>query len=290
MAQRTWRRLTLEAPARDAGAASALLGAVAGGRVAIEQPEGARRFRASAYVPDDDASRALGDLRQALRAWQRDGLLSDVIVRHALVRNEDWSHSWKRYFRPFRVADALDIVPSWEAKSQASRGVQSLLLDPGMAFGTGQHATTRLALVLMLDIVRRRDIVIDAGCGSGILGIAAAMRGARVYAFDEDPLAIAASRFNFKRNRMRAVIARGEKIPAAFPRADIIVANITGEALASFARQFAARLKRGGRLVTSGVTARSRLETLFAFASAGLSFVEERRSGEWFAYVHEKAR
>src|SRR5262249_49343049 len=158
----------------------------------------------------------------------------------------------------------------------------------GMAFGTGQHATTRLALALLLALIKPRDVLIDAGCGSGILGIAASMRGASVYAFDEDPLAVAASRRNFKRNRVRATITPAHRIPRPFPKADIIVANLTGELLQSLAARLGAHLKHGGHLVTSGITARSRLATLSAFSRAGLTFVEERRSGEWFAYVHAK--
>ena len=288
MARRTWRRLTLESRARDAGAAGALLGGIARGCIAIEQREGERRFSASAYVPNERAVRALRELRAGLRMLQRDGILCNAVVRHASVRDEDWSQTWKRYFHPFRVAKSLEIIPSWEAKRQTP-GTQLLLLDPGMAFGTGQHATTRLALALLLDLIKPNDVVIDAGTGSGILGIAAAQRGASVYAFDEDPVAIAASRLNFKRNRARATIAIADRIPASFPKADIIVANLTGELLAILAAHFAAHLKRGGHLVTSGITARSRLAALFAFECAGLTFIEERRRGEWFAYVHAKS-
>jgi len=287
MARRTWRRLTLEARASEAGAAGALLGGVAGGRLAVEQREGDSKFAASAYVPNEHASRALSELRAALRALQRDGILRTAVLRHALLRDEDWSQTWKRHFRPFRAAKELDVVPSWEAKNRP-RGAQVLLLDPGMAFGTGQHATTRLALALQLELVKPRAVLIDAGSGSGILGIAAAMRGASVYAFDEDPLAVAAGRRNFKRNRVQATIARADRIPRAFPKADIIVANLTGELLQSLAAHLAAHLKHGGHLVTSGITARSRLATLVAFSRAGLMFVEERRSGDWFAYVHAK--
>jgi ribosomal protein L11 methyltransferase len=280
-----WRRLTLEARAREAGAAGALLAGIAGGQLAIEQREGDSKFAASAYVPNKRAARALRALRAGLRTLQSDGILRTAVVRHASVRDEDWSQTWKRHFRPFRAAKELDVVPSWEAKSR-TRGTHVLLLDPGMAFGTGQHATTRLALALLLKLIEPRDVLIDAGSGSGILGIAAAMRGASVYAFDEDPVAVAASRRNFKRNGARATIAKADRIPRAFPKADMIVANLTGELLQGLAAHLAAHLKRGGRLVTSGITARSRLATLFAFSRAGLTFVQERRRGEWFAYVH----
>jgi ribosomal protein L11 methyltransferase len=288
MAQRTWRRLTLAVPARDAEVASALLGAVAGVAVVLEQREGARAVAASAYVHVKRAPRALRVLRARLRALQRDGILRAAAVAHAAVHDEDWSQTWKRYFRPFEIARGLHVVPPWESQLGAPSGAQALLVDPGMAFGTGQHATTRLAVRLLLPLVKPRDVVIDAGCGSGIVGMAAALRGASVYAFDNDAIAVAATRLNFERNDLRpAAVARADRIPATFPKADIIVANITSETLQEFAPDLTAHLKPGGRLVTSGITARNRLATLFAFARAGLAFVEERRGGEWFAYLHQ---
>jgi ribosomal protein L11 methyltransferase len=291
MAQPTWRRLTLDVPARDAEVASALLGSVAGAPVVTEQREGDRMVAASAYVSAKRAGRALRALRTRLRMVQRDGTLRAAAVRQTAVREEDWSRSWQRHFRSFQIARGLFIIPPWEARFAAPDGAQVLSLDPGMAFGTGQHATTRLAVRALLSLVKPRDVVIDAGCGSGVLGIAAALRGASIYAFDDDPIAVAATRGNFKRNRLRpAAVARADKIPSAFPRADIIVANITGETLQKLASVFAVRLKPGGLLLSSGITARNRLAVLFSFARVGLAFVEERRDGEWFAYVHRKER
>ena len=289
MAQRTWRRLTLEVRPRDAEIAVALLSAAAGEAVALEQRENAPHVAASAYVGAPGASQALRRLRARLRLLARDGVLRDVTVRQATVRDEDWSQTWKQHFRPFKIAPDLHIIAPWETRFTPPRGSRALSVDPGMAFGTGQHATTRLAVRWLTSLVQPRDIVIDAGCGSGIVGMAAALRGASVYAFDNDPIAIAATRRNFARNQLRPVsVGRAGTIPAAFPKADVVVANITGEALQELAKNFAAHLKPGGVLITSGITARNRLATLAAFARARLEFAEERRGGEWFAYLHRK--
>lgn len=289
MAQRTWRRLTLEVAARDADIAGALLDAVTGERVAVEQREGARFVSASAYVDARRAPRAARELRTRLRMLARDGVLRDATMRRAAVSDVDWSQAWKRHFLPFRIAPDLYIVPPWRASFVPPSGAKALVLDPGMAFGTGQHATTRLAVRTLLRFARPSDIVIDVGCGSGILGIAAAQRGAAVYAFDNDPIAVAATRRNFTRNRVRAkAIVRAERISAKFPKAGIIVANITGQTLQGLAPNLAAHLAARGLLITSGITVYNRLEVLFALARAGLTFIEERRDGEWFAYAHQK--
>jgi ribosomal protein L11 methyltransferase len=158
-----------------------------------------------------------------------------------------------------------------------------------MAFGTGRHATTAAAADLLLARIAPGDVVIDAGCGSGILALAATQRGAHAYAFDEDPVAVRVAKDNFKANALRArALVRTDRMPAAFPRAAFIVANITAEVLQKMARAFAAKLARGGYLISAGITARGRLATLAAFAQAGLDFVSERRRGAWFAYEHRK--
>jgi ribosomal protein L11 methyltransferase len=289
MAQRTWRRLTLEVPSRDAEIAVALLGAATRESVALEQRDGARTVAASAYVSPARLPQALRRLRARLRVLAQEGRLRAAAVRHATLRDEDWSQTWKRHFRPFLVAPDLLITAPWQRRFATPRGVQVLCLDPGMAFGTGQHATTRLAVRWLTTLVKPGNVVIDAGCGSGIIGMAGASRSASVYAFDNDPIAVAATRLNFKRNGLRAAaVARADRIPSRFPKADIIVANITGEALQRLASALVAHLKPGGHLITSGITAYNRLATLAAFAHARLAFVEERRDGEWFAYLHRK--
>ncbi|MBV8222247.1 MAG: 50S ribosomal protein L11 methyltransferase, partial [Candidatus Eremiobacteraeota bacterium] len=154
---------------------------------------------------------------------------------------------------------------------------------------TGRHPTTQLAVRLMLERVRPGDVVVDAGCGSGVLALAAIVRGARSFAFDADAVAVRVALDNLSRNGVRAeAIVHANQIPKRFPLADLIVANIDAPALAGLAKSLAANLKRGAALISSGVTARNRLELLAAFALAGLRFCSEHRQGVWFAYVHEK--
>jgi ribosomal protein L11 methyltransferase len=235
---------------------------------------------------------------RARRLLQHAALVTDDI------RDADWETSWKQHYTPTHIAPGLYIAPSWERAFAPPRGGNVIWLDPGMAFGTGKHATTQLALNLMLDYVRPRSIVLDIGCGSGILALAAAQRGARVYANDMDALAIAASRANFRANKLTpARIQRTSGVPARFPKADVIVANLTAAAIAPLAKAFWRKLKPGGILVTSGLIkgaagrVRRQLERCgFEHRETGgraqLGSVDNRLAvtGLWRAFVHQKPR
>jgi len=290
MERRGWRRLTLDVAAIDAERASALLGAVSGAHVAFEQREGSSRVAASIYVPrSTDLTAMRKRLHDGIASRRRAGLMGPAAMRHANVVERDWANAWKEHFKPLRLTSGMYVVPSWHRGYEPPRGADTLRLDPGMAFGTGRHATTQLAAGLLLEYLKEGDVVIDAGCGSGILALAAAKRGAKTYAFDDDATALRAARANFAANAARAAaLARADRMPQEFPKADIIVANITAETLQAFARSFASKLARGGALVSSGITARGRLATLAAYAHAGLDFVTERRRGQWLAYLHVK--
>ncbi|HEY7995176.1 MAG TPA: 50S ribosomal protein L11 methyltransferase [Candidatus Eremiobacteraceae bacterium] len=294
--------MTLRVGAADVEQANALLAAATGAQTSVEEiaPRGGsgsdaeRRpshFRVAAYVSAARAGRAERALRTALTRARRLRLLKSVRRSTATVRDEDWATGWKRYYKPLRVARDAFVVPSWRRDFQPPRGARAIVLDPGMAFGTGQHATTKMALDLLLERVRPGKIVLDLGCGSGILGIAAAQRGARVYACDVDPIAVAATRENFRANDIRAAaVKRASGIPKTFPRAAVVVANITADVLELLAPALVAAVRKGGSLVTSGVTRRGRRALLDGFARRGLRLEVERKSGEWFAFAHVKER
>ncbi|HYK54367.1 MAG TPA: 50S ribosomal protein L11 methyltransferase [Candidatus Eremiobacteraceae bacterium] len=297
-----WRRLSLRVGASDLEQANALLAAATGVQTSVEElaPRGGfgsdaggrpSHFRISAYVSGDRALRAERSFRSAIARARRQRLIKSARMSTASVRDDDWASGWKRYYKPMRVAAATYVVPSWRRDFKAPKDARTIMLDPGMAFGTGQHATTKMALDLLLARVRRGANVIDVGCGSGILSIAAAQRGARVYACDVDPIAVRATRDNFRANSVRAAaVKRASGVSPTFPRASIIVANITADALEPLAPAFAQALVRGGVLVTSGITRRGRRSLLDVLSSHGFRLDEERKSGEWFAFAHVKDR
>ncbi|MDQ6780967.1 MAG: 50S ribosomal protein L11 methyltransferase [Candidatus Eremiobacteraeota bacterium] len=283
----TWRRFQLLVPVEQASQAAALLENATGCASATEI--GRSDAAVSVYAPARGASRARAHVVTALARARRRALFERIELREESIAEDAWSSSWKRFFRPARVADRLYVVPTWRRDFEAPRGAAQLFIDPGMAFGTGQHATTRLAIKLSLDATKCGSIVLDIGCGSGIVGIAAALAGAAVHASDADSIAVAAAKMNFDANGLRPqALRRYRGVPPSFPRADVIIANITARVLAPMAQTLAAKLKPRGRLILSGYAERSRRSVEAAMAVAGLRVREQRSDGGWIAQVYSR--
>ena len=184
------------------------------------------------------------------------------------IADQDWERSWMDNFQPMRFGQRLWIVPSWHAAPQPE--AVNLLLDPGLAFGTGTHPTTALCLEWLDGQDLNDCTVIDFGCGSGILAIAALLLGApQAIGTDIDPQALEASRDNAGRNGIDP--ARFPVyLPADMPQqpADVVVANILAGPLVSLAPQITALVKAGGRLALSGILAEQAEEVRAAYADA----------------------
>ena len=211
------------------------------------------------------------------------------------VADEDWVRATQAQFAPLRVADGLWIVPSW--CEPVDPRACNLLLDPGLAFGTGSHPTTRLCLRWLAERMPPGATVLDYGCGSGILAIAAARLGAGIVAgTDVDPQAIAASRANAERNGVVATFAlpdeRGGALHAALPagaggRYDIVVANILANPLRLLAPALAARVQPGGTIVLSGVLGAQADDVAAAYAPWFRIAVWDRDE-DWVALVGDR--
>ncbi len=184
------------------------------------------------------------------------------------IEDQDWERSWMDNFQPMRFGQRLWIVPSWHAAPQPE--AVNLLLDPGLAFGTGTHPTTALCLEWLDGQDLNDCTVIDFGCGSGILAIAALLLGApQAIGTDIDPQALEASRDNAGRNGI-APARFPVYLPADMPQqpADVVVANILAGPLVSLAPQITALVKAGGRLALSGILAEQAEEVHAAYADA----------------------
>ncbi len=213
------------------------------------------------------------------------GLRDGLTVRYA--EDEDWATAWKQYFKPLRIGRKLIVKPSWEHYAPAD-GDLIIELDPGTAFGTGGHPTTRLCLEALEDYVRPGMVVGDIGTGSSILSLGAARLGAaRVYATDIDLLPRTIARENVTRNRLDDVVDILE-IDAFDARAidcDLVVANIVANTIVELAPTLPSRLKRGGIFIGSGIVDNHHDLVSSALRSVGLVPVETRREDIWVCLV-----
>ena len=206
-----------------------------------------------------------------------------------VIEGDDWIDVWKKHFRPIHLGRIV-VVPEWIDYTKEA-GEHVVLLDSNMAFGTGEHETTSMCVELLQDYLKEGDTVLDVGCGSGILGIAAAKLGAkRCYLSDLDPIAVESAEHNCALNNVEDVtrVTLADLLSESSVTADIILANITAEVLSLLAPSIPAHLKAGGTLILSGII-ESRLPLVKEkYAAVGLSLREERRKGEWFALVFSR--
>ncbi|MFW2001610.1 50S ribosomal protein L11 methyltransferase [Acinetobacter ursingii] len=182
--------------------------------------------------------------------------LPDAPIRHEQVEDQVWERAWMDYYEPIQIAEKFWIVPEW-LEAPDSNAV-NIKLDPGLAFGTGNHASTFLCLQWLGQTDLKDKIVIDYGCGSGILGVAALLLGAKkVYATDIDPQAVLATKQNAELNHVldRLFVGLPEEFNAEFKaqKADVLVANILAAPLMALAPEFATLLKSEGEFALAGV-------------------------------------
>jgi len=248
--------------------------------------------RVFGYLPVDDRLEArLQSIRDRVRSLPDLGLpLVSTEIGIKWVADDDWATAYRSFFRPIRLGRVV-VRPSWEPEAPAEReGDVVVEIDPGMAFGTGHHETTRLCLMALQDHVRCGETVLDVGTGSGILAIAAAKLGAaRVVGIDIDPVAARIAAENVERNGLAGVIAilTGDS-PRVFDGiADIVLANIVPDVIIAMAADLCSKVRPGGKLITSGIITERAEDLRATLESLGLATIEQRVEGEWVALVSE---
>ena len=214
-----------------------------------------------------------------------------------LVREEDWAHAWKKFYKPLRVGCHILLKPSWEAVEPVPGDIL-VELDPGMAFGTGLHPSTRLCIVALEDIVRPGSRVLDIGTGSGVLSIVAHKLGAAtVLATDIDPIAVEVAGENAALNGVPAssMIVTAGSVPVGCEGAfDIVVANILAEVLVKlFDAEYgypplAEPLAPGGHLILAGIIEERAAMVVDAAQRHGCRLVDRKQEGDWVALVVRK--
>jgi ribosomal protein L11 methyltransferase len=232
--------------------------------------------------PDPEALGAALAAAPGVEAGRLSGL------RFGSTPDADWLEVWKRGFEPVPVGERLLVVPSWRRdEADRFRGRAALEIDPGMAFGTGTHETTRLCLE-WLDGAWHGGSLLDVGTGTGILAIAAALLapGSRVVGVDVDPLAVDVARENLEINGLdgRVTLLVGDAV-AIDERFDAVLANLTADVIVPSAAVLAARVAPGGTLVVSGILREQEHDVVRALEGAGLEIRDARRHGEWVALV-----
>ena len=225
--------------------------------------------------------------------------LGSLEIGTRIVDEEDWANNWKAYFKPMQIGEKLLVCPSWEEVPEGSTGAV-LRIDPGMAFGSGTHHTTRMCLELLEKLISPDMRVADLGCGSGILSIAASLMGAReTYAIDIDPVAAKVAGENAALNgidmdkyfiRTGDILTDAEfKKDIAGEKFDIVMANIVANIIIAFAPVVPQLMKDGGMFIASGIIDDRLDEVTEALRENGLKIIEVREGEDWRALLAEKA-
>jgi ribosomal protein L11 methyltransferase len=243
------------------------------------------------YLPvDDRLEGVLTDLQRRLGILAACRLHDGGEITLRTVDEDSWADAWKTYFKPLRVGRHFVIKPSWE-EWLAAPGDRVIEIDPGMAFGTGGHPTTRLCLQLLEKIVQPGDRVLDWGTGSGVLAVGAALLGAReVIAVDLDPVAVRAAGENAQRNGYGGIIRAStgsiEEI-SSNPPFDRVTANILASPIIAGAAAIREHLRCGGQAIASGVIDQREEEVVSALEGAGLTHLRTLAEEEWRAFLLE---
>ncbi|HYP41478.1 MAG TPA: 50S ribosomal protein L11 methyltransferase [Chloroflexia bacterium] len=242
---------------------------------------------------DEEAPQKQRQIEEAV--WHLGQMRQVGPLRVRECREEDWANAWKDYYGIQRMGERIVIKPSW-LQYEPREGDVILDLDPGMAFGTGLHPTTRLCLATLEEYVRQDMNILDLGTGSGILAIAAAKLGGptvRVTALDTDIIAVEATQQNVERNGLaeQIEVRHGSALAA---RDDgpytLIVANILASVIIELAKSLYELVEPGGTLITSGIFIDRGEKVVEALEKAGLPVRERRQEGDWLCLVSVRER
>ncbi len=212
----------------------------------------------------------------------------DVTLSTEGMREEDWAESWKQYYHPIPLG-RVTVVPAWQEYTPAE-GEAVIRMDPGMAFGTGTHETTRLVMRFMQDVLQGGERVLDLGCGSGILSLCASKLGAAFCAaYDIDPVAVRVARENVAADGAENIVCGVSDLLSSVDRSggayDFVVANIVADVIIRLLPLVGDYMTPKGQMIVSGIIAPRAAEVRQAIAENGFTVVEERQENDWLAIL-----
>lgn len=208
------------------------------------------------------------------------------------IVDDNWAHEWKKYFKPLKINEHIVIKPTWEAY-EAKESEVIIEMDPGSAFGSGTHETTSMCVAFIDEYIKPQDRVFDIGCGTGILGIAAAKLGAgEVFCGDIDALAVVATKENILFNQVEDLVRvqQGDLTEVFDGQADMVIANIIADVIVLLLKDVPNYLKDQGVFIASGIIHDKREMLINAFEAEGFELLEVRTEGEWNAIVARKTK
>jgi ribosomal protein L11 methyltransferase len=245
----------------------------------------------TAYFPSSfDIDTIKNDLSLLTALFEKTGCAHELTYAYSLIPEKDWNETWKKGFQPVDAGRQFTILPPWE-KERKNR--INLVIDPGMAFGTGHHGTTRSCLVLMENYAPKTDHenFLDLGTGTGILAIAARKLGYQhVVGIDTDILALNAARENILINNVPDIEIREESLAELSETFDVIAANLISGVLVLLAPVLFLHMNPGGIAILSGILLGQETEVIEAMEQAGLRLRETYRDGTWMSLVMERGR
>lgn len=238
--------------------------------------------------PHENPLEAVSFIKERLDAEQ-----IEYDIKIADCKTEDWVNNWKQYFHPIPVGEKLLIRPTWEDEYDAG-GRKVLHIEPGLAFGTGSHPTTKLCLETLEKYVKSSAAVLDIGCGSGILSIAALLLGAKsAFGVDIDRLAVKTALSNARKNGFDPPVfnaVEGNLSDRVSGKYNLIVANIVADIIMQFNKEVGKFLADGGIYITGGIIDSRKDEVVYSFEQNGFEIIESFEEKGWNVFVCKKAK
>lgn len=296
---RAWHKININVPSKYADTAAALIASLTDSGIEQKSSNPGQadddREDITAYLPEDqNPTPVINTIHDFLATINKKiSGVAPASLTHERMVEEDWNSRWKEHFKPFKLTDRLVVKPSWEQYEPQPNEI-ILEMDPGMAFGTGLHASTKLALQLVDESFadnKPPSTVLDIGTGTGILGMYCALLGAQlVVGIDNDVDAQTAAADNIGKNHLESVMSIDPRdlsdLRGLF---ELVIANITQDVLTLLAPNIMDRLASGGKVVLSGILSGTQAETITTlYGGLNLVLANEKSDGEWTALLFTK--